>query len=88
MSSKIPTLTRFYGTGTGPYPWAGLMRMLRFDPTIVSGDTVQLNWFRLVNDDANQYRTITWSGTGPVDIYLDNDNNAGQRQPRAPSRPA
>ncbi len=70
---KIPSLTLFSGTN----PWAGLIRMLRFDPTVAAGDPLQLNWVRLVNDDAAQYRAITWSGANPVDIYLDNDGNAG-----------
>ena len=36
----------------------------------------QLDWVRLVENQPSLSRTITWSGTGPVDIYLDNNNAA------------
>ena len=70
---KIPSLTLFSGTQPlgRPDPDAPIR------PDRRRGRPLQLNWVRLVNDDAAQYRAITWSGANPVDIYLDNDGNAG-----------
>ena len=31
---------------------------------------------RLVDNQPSLLRNITWTGTGPVDIYLDNDNTS------------
>src|SRR5439155_12749932 len=35
------------------------------------------DWARLVSNDAQGMRTITWSGGGAVDLYLDNDRSEG-----------
>ena len=72
----IPTLGTLPVKGT-KYNWAGEIDSLRFDPVPVSVD-VKVDWFRLVQNSAPLYRTVSWSGsTGNVDIYLDTDNNEG-----------
>jgi hypothetical protein len=59
------------------YPWSGLVDSLRFDPVPVKAD-IKIDWIRLVNKDNDLYRTIRWTGnSGAVNIYLDNDRNAG-----------
>jgi hypothetical protein len=55
--------------------WQGLIGSLRLDPTVVAGQTIEIDWARLVSNDAQGMRTITWSGGGAVDIYLDNDTS-------------
>ena len=40
------------------------------------GSSVNIDWVRLVENQPSLNRTIEWSGTGPVDIYLDNNNAA------------
>lgn len=70
----IPSL----GVAAGPDPWNGLIDSLRVDPIIVSGKQIQIDWVRLVDYDNSLRRTIRWTGNpGNVDIYLDNDTNAG-----------
>ena len=74
--------------GTGVYflnlgaaaGWSGLQRALRFDPTTAAGETVSVDWARLVPaGDANSCQPIRWTGgLGPdqiADVYLDTDNN-------------
>jgi hypothetical protein len=67
----IPAL----GLATGD-AWQGLIGSLRLDPTVVAGQTIEIDWARLASSDAQSMRTITWSGGGAVDIYLDDDNSA------------
>ena len=56
-------------------PWSGLIDSLRMDPMNFSGKTIIIDWIRLVEHDASQMRTITWSGnSGNVDIYLDTNS--------------
>ena len=65
------------GLISGTEPWTGTKRSLRLDPAPDNepiGGTVQIDWVRLVENQPSLLRNITWSGTGPVDIYLDNDN--------------
>ena len=69
---NIPGLTQFLGA----IPWSGLVRSLRIDPTAVASDPILIDWVRLVRDDAGLKRTIAWTGSTSVDIYLDNDNSA------------
>jgi hypothetical protein len=64
----IPTL----GVAAGS-AWQGSIGSLRLDPTVVSGQTIEIDWARLVSNDTQGMRTITWSGGGAVDIYLDDD---------------
>jgi len=70
-SVDLPTL----GSAAGP-AWASApVTSLRFDPLNKSGINVSVDWARLVSSDATLLRTITWTGSGPVDIFLDNDTN-------------
>jgi hypothetical protein len=70
-SVDIPTL----GTASG-VPWSNApVVSLRFDPLDKSGINVSVDWARLVANDGTLLRTITWTGSGPVDIFLDNDTN-------------
>ena len=69
--ASIPALDRFLGA----HPWSGEIRMLRLDPTAVAGDSIVLDWVRLVQDDPALRRTVVWSSGGPVDIFLDDDTD-------------
>ncbi|MCX6558873.1 MAG: hypothetical protein NTZ26_00020, partial [Candidatus Aminicenantes bacterium] len=71
----IPSL----GTnGLSSYPWAGMLDSLRFDPIVTKDKTIQIDWMRLVQKNALYEGTATWAGNaGNVDLYLDNDANAG-----------
>jgi hypothetical protein len=60
--------------GFGVKQWTGIIRHLRLDPTHLSGVTLDLDWVRLVQPVGTQ--TISWSGGGAADIYLDNNNTA------------
>jgi hypothetical protein len=66
----IPTL----GVAAGS-AWQGSVGSLRLDPTVVAGQAIDIDWARLVSNDAQGMRTITWSGGGAVDLYLDNDKS-------------
>jgi hypothetical protein len=68
----IPTL----GVAAGP-AWTGSIGSLRLDPVTVAGQSIEIDWARLVGNDAATFRTITWSGGGAVDIYLDTDASEG-----------
>ncbi|HEY6390479.1 MAG TPA: hypothetical protein VIX89_04325 [Bryobacteraceae bacterium] len=70
-SVDIPTL----GSAAGPAWTSAPVTSLRFDPLNKSGINVSVDWARLVSSDATLLRTITWNGSGPVDIFLDNDTN-------------
>lgn len=64
--------------GPAAFSWGGTVKALRLDPVVASGATIALDWARLVSIDQTLCRTISWTG-GPatVDIYLDDDNVAG-----------
>src|SRR5260370_2666337 len=63
------------GTAAGT-PWSSApVTALSFHPLNQGGINLSVDWARLVSDDAALQRTITWSGSGPVDIFLDNDTN-------------
>ena len=69
----LPTL----GLLVGSEGWAGTKRSFKIDPSAddqPAGGVVQIDWARLVEFQSGLHRTVSWSGTGPVDIYLDNDN--------------
>ena len=66
----IPSLGLAGGT-----PWSGSIGSLRLDPTVVAGHTIEIDWARLVSNDATSMRTITWTGASSVDIYLDTDTS-------------
>ncbi len=55
--------------------WAGSIGSLRFDPTVVAGQSIDIDWVRLTGNDAGTMRTITWTGASSVDIYLDSDTS-------------
>lgn len=69
---NIPNL----GVAAGSDTWDGDIDSLRIDPTLASGTNIKIDWIRLVENSALQERTIIWTGSGSVDIYLDNDSNA------------
>jgi hypothetical protein len=65
------------GLITGTEPWSGTKRSLRLDPAPdnePAGGTIDIDWVRLVENQPSLIRNVTWTGGGPVDIYLDNDN--------------
>jgi hypothetical protein len=72
-SVNVPSL----GLAAGPTAWpAQPVDSLRFDPVNLPAPiNINVGWARLVEDDPSLYATITWTGSGPVDIYLDNDTN-------------
>ncbi len=49
---------------------------LRVDPLNLAGVNLSLDWARLVEDVPALYRNIQWTGSGAVDIFLDNDTNS------------
>jgi hypothetical protein len=58
-------------------PWSGTKRSFQFLPNNKTGVLLQLDWVRLVDgSDPTLFKTITWTGAGAVDIYLDNDSVA------------
>jgi hypothetical protein len=64
----------------GTEPWNGTKRALRLDPApddAPAGGQIDIDWVRLVDHQPALFRNITWTGGGPVNIYLDNDNNSG-----------
>jgi hypothetical protein len=71
---NVPALTRLAGPNV---PWAGVVRSLRWMPTQRGGETLDIDWVRLVQNDPTLYRSITWTGSANADVYLDNDNNPG-----------
>jgi hypothetical protein len=65
------------GSAVGP-GWSGSVDALRLDPTQYQVGQIQLDWARLVPlDAANLQRPIQWTGAASVDIFLDDDSNAG-----------
>ena len=95
-SSPTAHLTDSLGAGPGVYfidldkfspshpsgsgNWSGLQRALRLQPTAVAGETVSVDWARLVPiGDATSCQRIQWTGgagtDNVADIYLDTDTN-------------
>jgi hypothetical protein len=64
------------GTAAGAAWTAADVDSLRVDPFHAAGASISLDWARLVEDVPALYRTIQWSGSGAVDIFLDNDRNS------------
>jgi hypothetical protein len=55
--------------------WSGTKRSFQFLPNQTTGAPIQLDWVRLVDgSDTTLFKTITWTGAGAADVYLDNDN--------------
>ncbi len=67
----IPTLGLLNGTA-----WAGLKDSLFFDPMSQRDREIKIDWIRLVENGTTYRKTITWTGSGNVDIYLDNDRDS------------
>ena len=70
-SVDLPTLGVAANASWSSHP----VDSLRFDPVYLSGINISVGWARLVADDPSLYSQITWTGSGPVDIFLDNDTN-------------
>jgi hypothetical protein len=63
------------GSALGP-AWSGSVDSLRIDPTQYQVGQIQLDWARLVPlDNTNLLRTVQWTGTQVVDIYVDDDTS-------------
>jgi hypothetical protein len=64
------------GSASGP-AWSGSVDSLRIDPTqYQAAGQIQLDWARLLPlDNVNMQRTVQWTGTQVVDIFVDDDNN-------------
>jgi hypothetical protein len=60
-------------------PWTSSnpVQSLRFGPIFKPNINFSVDWARLTNYDNTLDRTITWTGSGQVDIFLDNDTNFG-----------
>jgi len=74
-SVDLPTL----GIAGGP-TWAASnpVQSLRVDPIFMPNINFQVDWARLtIDNDPSLHSTIIWTGTGPVDIFLDNDKTWG-----------
>ena len=57
-------------------PWASQpVDSLRVQPVNVNNVNLSLDWVRLVAYDTSVDRMITWTGSGAVDLFLDNDRN-------------
>lgn len=66
----LASLSRI-NVGADGFSWGGLVKSLRMDPTTRSGETIQLDWVRLVNaGSAQTCRTVNWTGPASVDIYV------------------
>lgn len=63
------------GSAAGP-GWSGTVDSIRIDPTQYQVSEVEVDWVRLVPlDNTNLLRSVEWTGTRVVDIFLDNDSN-------------
>jgi hypothetical protein len=59
------------------YPWAATIRALRFDPTDGAGQPITLDWVALTSvSDASSFHTVTWTGTGAMEVHLDANDTA------------
>ena len=63
------------GSAAGP-GWSGSVDSLRIDPTQYQVGQIELDWARLVPlDNTNLARSVEWTGTRIVDIYVDDDDS-------------
>jgi hypothetical protein len=68
------TTSAVLGTKAG---WTGLKRALQMLPLAGSHSaTIQIDWVRLVGNDATLKTNVTWTG-GAADVYLSNSNTPG-----------
>ena len=70
----LPTL----GVAGGP-TWAASnpVQSLRVDPIFKPNISFSVDWVRLTHYDSSLDRTITWTGSAPMDVFLDNDKIFG-----------
>jgi hypothetical protein len=73
----VPALGIWPIAGLRTDAWSGNIDSLRFDPIVEKDKTIKIDWIRIVEKDAATQKPITWTGGGNVDIYLDDNNNAG-----------
>jgi hypothetical protein len=58
-------------------PWTGLKRALQIIPLAGgAATTIQIDWVRLVGNDASLKKSVTWTG-GAADVYLSSTNTPG-----------
>jgi len=69
---SIPSLGNINGN-----PWSGLKDSFMLKPMGQRDRNIQIDWIRLVENGTTYRKTITWTGSSAVDIYLDNDNSSG-----------
>jgi hypothetical protein len=71
---NLPSL----GVAGGP-TWVSSnpVQSLRVDPIFKPNINFSIDWVRLTNYDPTLDRTITWTGSGQMDIFLDNDKTFG-----------
>jgi len=76
---NLASLTAVASGIGSPSTWAasGTVRALQFLPIggATPAATIQLDWVRLVQDNAALHQNVAWTG-GVADLYLDNDNNS------------
>ena len=74
-SVDLPTL----GSAGGGPTWVASnpVKSLRVDPIFMPNMNLQVDWARLTIEDPTLYSTITWTGSGPMDIFVDNDKTWG-----------
>ena len=68
------------GLLSGSEAWNGTKRSLRLDPAqdhAAAGGQIEIDWVRLVDNQPALFRTVSWTGSGAVNIHLDNDQNSG-----------
>jgi Ser-Thr-rich glycosyl-phosphatidyl-inositol-anchored membrane family len=64
------------GIAAGPLTWSGLIKSLQLTllPPSAAPVTWQIDWVRLVTQNATVCRQVSWSGfAGAVDLYIDPD---------------
>jgi hypothetical protein len=64
------------GIISGTDSWSGTVDSLRIDPIAIHNKEIRVDWARLVENDISTQKTIRWTASGNVDIYLDSDRNA------------
>ncbi len=70
-------LTSLPGLILSGVPWTGLKRSLQIIPLAGgAATTIQIDWVRLVGDDASLKKSVTWTG-GAADVYLSSTNTPG-----------
>jgi len=64
-------LTTLSTVGAGKIAWSGLIRALRMNLSFApAGESLKIDWVRLVNTSAGSCRTIQFNGAATVDLFL------------------